>query len=74
MMPTFVIARLTFLEAVRRRIVLAAFLLGLSFLVLYGAGFYFTRQEATPLNPDSTGLRRAAEAGLVTSYHAGCTP
>src|SRR5512144_1275438 len=33
--------RLTFLEAVRRRIALAAFLLGMAFLILYGIGLYF---------------------------------
>ena len=38
-MATFIIARLTFKEAVRRRILLAAFLLGVAFLVLYGTGF-----------------------------------
>ena len=38
-MATFIIARLTFKEAVRRRILLAAFLLGLAFLLLYGTGF-----------------------------------
>jgi ABC-type transport system involved in multi-copper enzyme maturation permease subunit len=38
-MATFIIARLTFKEAVRRRILLAAFLLGVAFLILYGTGF-----------------------------------
>jgi len=47
MMPTFVIARLTFLEAVRRRILLAAFLLGVAFLLLYSFGFYMMRHEVT---------------------------
>jgi ABC-type transport system involved in multi-copper enzyme maturation permease subunit len=41
-----VIARLTFLEAARRRILLAAFLLGLAFLVLFGVGFYFLTHES----------------------------
>ncbi len=44
-MATFVIARLTFLEAIRRRILLAALVLGLAFLVLYGVGFYLMRNE-----------------------------
>jgi ABC-type transport system involved in multi-copper enzyme maturation permease subunit len=44
-MATLVIARLTFLEAVRRRILLAAFLLGVAFLILYGIGFYFMSNE-----------------------------
>jgi ABC-type transport system involved in multi-copper enzyme maturation permease subunit len=37
--------RLTFLEAARRRIALAAFLLGIAFLVLFSIGFYFIRTE-----------------------------
>ena len=36
-MAIFIIARLTFLEAVRRRILLAAFLLGVAFLLLFAA-------------------------------------
>lgn len=40
-MATFVITRLTFREAVRRKIVLAALLLGVAFLILYSVGFYF---------------------------------
>ncbi len=40
-------ARLTFQEAVRRRIVLAALLLGLAFLAIYNLGFYFLRQDIT---------------------------
>ena len=46
-MATFIITRLTFLEAVRRKIALAAFLLGVAFLILYGLGFYFITREAT---------------------------
>ena len=42
-MPIIILARLTFLEAVRRKIALAAFLLGLAFLVLYGVGLYYIR-------------------------------
>lgn len=46
MSAVFIIARLTFREAARRRIALAALVLGLAFLLLYSAGFYFIRQEA----------------------------
>lgn len=53
-MATFVITRLTFLEAIRRRIALAAFLLGLAFLVLFNLGFYFVRHETgLPTTPNS---------------------
>lgn len=44
-MSVFTIARLTFLEAARRKILLAAVGLGLVFLVIYGIGFYFTYQD-----------------------------
>ena len=40
-MSTFTIARLTFLEAARRKILLAALLLGMLFLIIYSLGFHF---------------------------------
>lgn len=40
-----VIARLTFREAIRRKIVLAALLLGIAFLAIYSLGFYFIQQD-----------------------------
>ena len=39
--PLTIIARLTLREAVRRRIVMAAGLLGLAFLLIYNLGFFF---------------------------------
>ena len=39
-MSTLVIARLTFFEAARRRILLAALALGILFLVVFGVGFH----------------------------------
>lgn len=59
-MAVFVITRLTFLEAVRRKIALAALLLGVAFLILYGVGFYFiTRETGVPSgnNPMDNVLR-----------------
>jgi ABC-type transport system involved in multi-copper enzyme maturation permease subunit len=44
-MTIFVIARLTFREAGRRKILLAALLLGLAYLVIYGLGFYYVDQD-----------------------------
>ncbi len=44
-MATFIIARLTFHEASRRRILLAALLLGVLFLIIYGLGLYFIHRE-----------------------------
>jgi len=44
-MSTFTIALLTFREASRRKILLAALLLGLLFLFVYGLGFHFITVE-----------------------------
>lgn len=46
-MTIFIIARLTFREAARRKILLAALLLGLLYLLIYGIGFYYVHQETT---------------------------
>lgn len=46
-MTTMVIARLTFREAGRRKILLAALVLGLLYLAIYGVGFYYVNQETT---------------------------
>jgi ABC-type transport system involved in multi-copper enzyme maturation permease subunit len=45
-MKAFVITRLTFLEAARRRIAMAAFVLGLLFLIVYAIGVHFIHKEA----------------------------
>lgn len=44
-MTIIIIARLTFREAARRKILLAALLLGLVYLAIYGVGFYYVNQE-----------------------------
>ncbi len=44
-MTIWVMARLTFREAARRKILLAALVFGLLFLVIYSLGFYLIRQE-----------------------------
>lgn len=58
------IAQLTFREAIRRRIVLAALLLGIAFLVIYGLGFHFIRldlmQHDNDLRLPSTAIRNQA--------------
>jgi len=59
-MATFIIMRLTFREAVRRRIVLAALVLGIAFLVLFSAGFYFIQTNiAGNLPAVATALARS---------------
>ena len=45
MKTTFTISKLTFHEAYRRKILWAALILGLLFLVVYGLGFYFIKQD-----------------------------
>jgi Cu-processing system permease protein len=42
-----VITRLTFQEALRKKIVLAALLLGIAFLVIFNLGFYFIQRDFT---------------------------
>lgn len=54
-MATLVIARLTFREAARRRILLAALLLGVAFLAVYAIGFHYVNVELTS-SGDSPGL------------------
>lgn len=44
---TLVIARLTFREARRRRILVAALALGAVFLIIYGLGIHFIKQDMT---------------------------
>jgi Cu-processing system permease protein len=48
-MPLLTISRLTFLEAVRRRIALAAFLLGLAFQILYAIALYLVIHQGSGL-------------------------
>jgi ABC-type transport system involved in multi-copper enzyme maturation permease subunit len=43
----FIIARLTFREAARRKILLAALVLGLLYLLVYGIGFYYVNQDVS---------------------------
>jgi Cu-processing system permease protein len=52
MSTIMVIARLTFREAIRRRIVLAALLLGIAFLIIFGLGFHFISLEFNQPNWD----------------------
>lgn len=64
----WIIARLTFKEAARRKIVLGALLLGLVFLGVYGAGLYFTNQDMlhSPRPPSAT-IRNQAYNFLMLS-------
>ncbi len=62
MSAAFILARLTFREAWRRRIALAALVLGGAFLLLYSVGFYFIRNEALS---SGASLETAAARGAI---------
>ena len=55
-MSTWTIARLTFREASRRKILLAALVLGVAFVVIFGVGFHFITQEIRNSNRSTTQL------------------
>ena len=69
-MATFIIMRLTFREAVRRKIVLAALVLGLAFLVLYSAGLYFILYNLAG-QPVTIASRLAQSEGINFLFMAG---
>jgi ABC-type transport system involved in multi-copper enzyme maturation permease subunit len=71
--PTLIITRLTFREAVRRRIVLTALILGACFLVLYSIGIHLVVGQINQVAPrglnstaQSEGLNFLLMAGLYT--------
>jgi Cu-processing system permease protein len=53
MSPKWIIARLTFREATRRRIVLTALVLGLGFLIIYSIGFHLINNQISSVNRDA---------------------
>ena len=50
-MGTWIIARLTFREASRRKIALTGFLLGLAFVLLFSVGFFYINQQRLARSP-----------------------
>jgi len=73
MTSTFIIARLTFREAVRRRIVLTALILGASFLIIYSIGIHLVVSQIRQVAPrgyasmaQSEGINFLLMAGLYT--------
>jgi ABC-type transport system involved in multi-copper enzyme maturation permease subunit len=65
-MNTLTIARLTFREAARRRILLAGLILGLLFLAIYGLGFHFIIGEAEVGFTDD--LRREMMINQISNF------
>lgn len=68
-MAIFTIARLTFKEAARRRILLAALALGLIFLAVFGVGIHLIFREFENSLYDPNMLQRAETGGFL--YSAG---
>lgn len=74
----WILARMTFREAIRRRIVLTGLLLGLCFLIIYSLGFHFIigqvrlAEKAAELEGSQQALARIAETeGANTLLLAG---
>ncbi len=59
------IARLTIHEALRKRVLLAALLLGLAFLAIFAAGFYFMHREITV---NGNGPQSAAQRAFILIF------
>lgn len=57
-MAIWIIAQLTLREAARRKILWAAFILGLAFLILYGVGVYFIQRELAQNPPGPAAATR----------------
>ncbi|HJZ12093.1 MAG TPA: ABC transporter permease [Acidobacteriota bacterium] len=62
-----VILRLTFLESIRRRIAIAAFALGVVFLVLYAIGFHYIYEETIAERARSAVLLRNQIFNFLTT-------
>lgn len=62
-MHIFTLSRLTFLEASRRRILLAGLVLGLAFLLMFSVGLYFIQREFVRQAPEGpSGALASSEA------------
>ena len=64
MSASFILARMTFVQAVRRRIVLTGLLLGLCFLIIFSIGFHMinTRSFVLPNSNEATGIQHIIDA------------
>lgn len=71
MKPVWILAKLTFREAMRRRIMLAGLLLGISFLIIFTIGFhYILAQIRIELDAEmpSQGMARIANAEIMNGF------
>jgi Cu-processing system permease protein len=67
-MAIFIIMRLTFLEAIRRRIMPAALALGVVFLLLYGFGFYIMQSQVGSGRPSGDQISSALMKGGIDNF------
>lgn len=71
MKSIFILSKLTFREAIRRRIMLAGLILGVSFLIIFSIGFHFilsqVRSMAATSSP-SQGIARIADVESMNAF------
>ncbi|HLO28432.1 MAG TPA: ABC transporter permease subunit [Anaerolineales bacterium] len=71
MSPAWILAKLTFREAIRRRILLAGLILGVSFLILFTIGFHFILAQVravTVANAPSQGIAHVADVESMNVF------
>ncbi|HSA99060.1 MAG TPA: ABC transporter permease subunit [Anaerolineales bacterium] len=71
MRAILILAKLTFREAMRRRIMLAGLLLGISFLIIFTIGFHYLLTELMAqiaANSPSQGMARVANAETMNGF------
>src|SRR5512140_323342 len=71
MRPIWILAKLTFREAMRRRIMLAGLLLGISFLVIFTIGFHFILgqvRSAVAASASSPGMVHLADVEVINGF------
>ncbi len=71
MRAVWILAKLTFREAMRRRIMLAGLLLGVSFLIIFTIGFHFILiqvRSVTAINAPSRGIAHVADVESINTF------
>ncbi len=71
MRAVWILAKLTFREAMRRRIMLAGLLLGVSFLIIFTIGFHFILiqvRSVTAINAPSQGIAHVADVESINTF------
>ncbi len=71
MSPILILSKLTFREAIRRRIMLAGLILGISFLILFTTGFHFILTQirsVTAAKAPSQGIAHVADVESMNAF------